>query len=86
MRHPWCLVQAHWYEISTFTGFSSDGFVPGKWLDPEFGNVSGYFSGSVTIVNGEPRAVFPTVFASKPGCAGVSSPSCHMEYQVGARE
>lgn len=52
-------------------------------MDPEYGNVSGYFSGSVSVVNGQPRAVFPAVFGDLPSCSGDSSATCHMEYQVG---
>ena len=76
---------AHWKEISAFTGFV-DAFVPGRWHDPQYGvPAGGYYSGSVTVVDGVPHAVFPAYFANGP-CIEPWDPNhkankCVMTYQ-----
>ena len=77
---------AHWKEISSFTGYV-DAFVPGRWHDPQYGVPSGgYYSGSVTVVDGVPRAVFPAYFSEggpciDPWAPGHSKNKCLMVYQ-----
>jgi hypothetical protein len=74
----------HWREISTATGFD-DAFVPGRWVDREFGAVRSYYTGSVTVVDGVPHALVPAVFV-KPSAACIAAGStvqgCNFEYQL----
>ena len=73
----------HWREISTATGYD-DAFVPGRWVDAEFGHVKSYFTGSVTVVSGVPHALVPAVFETpNPKCmaAGSTAQGCNFEYQ-----
>ena len=63
-----------------------DAFVPGRWHDPQYGvPAGGYYSGSVTIVEGVPHAVFPAYFISgpciDPWLPGHEKNKCRMVYQ-----
>ena len=77
---------AHWKEISEYTGFV-DAFVPGRWHDKQYGvPQGGYYSGSVTVVNGLPHAVFPAYFTEGGPCIdpwlpGHKKNMCLMVYQ-----
>jgi sucrose-6-phosphate hydrolase SacC (GH32 family) len=71
---------AHWQEIGKYTGFV-DPLVPGRWLDPVYGNpTGGYFTGSATVVNGKPALIFPGVW----GKGNVFSPNGTGQPSVGA--
>eukprot|EP00041_Stephanoeca_diplocostata_P032691 m.1055519 g.1055519 ORF g.1055519 m.1055519 type:complete len:640 (-) comp24192_c1_seq40:3498-5417(-) len=65
----------HWYEIGEYTGFPSSGIVPGS----RDNRSCSYFTGSVSVVDGVPRAVFPAAVTDSR-TSGSTAQS--MEYQM----